>query len=274
MDSSKNALNGKSLTAPAALAKEQQELLLLFKKHLHNNRHLCGVLFDNRQQLFSYVRDKLIQIAEFCANTLWARNFRGIKLKDAVIYGSRATYLYEKSADLDLALIIEFENQQQAPEEVEKILELFNLSYRNSRYVFDILGHKIDYKFFTTLQPAPGMYSLFENRWLNEPIYRKMEFTPIDFLNEYCRYAEKVADFGDSRPRRNGAFLTMESCQQLEQYLNGLEQKALAARLTEPFEYNIEYQLFRALRYCRLYSYYQAFISDSYNYNVNILEQG
>lgn len=274
MDSLKPVLNGPSLTAPEALAKEHQELLLLFKKHLHNNRQLCGVLFDSRQQMFSYVRDKLINIAEFCTNTLWARDFRGIKLKDVILYGSRATYLYEKTADLDLALIIELDNQQLAPQEVETILELLNFSYRNSRYVFDILRHKIDYKFFTSIQPAPGMYSLFENRWLAEPIHRKLEYTPLDFLNEYCLYAQKIADFSDSRPRRNEAFLTMESCHELEQYLKNAEQKALAARLTEPFEYNIEYQLFRALRYSHLYSYFQGFISDSYNYNINVLEQG
>ncbi len=273
MDSSKNVPSGPSLTAQEALAKKQ-ELLLLFKKHLHNHNHLCGVLFDNKQQLFSYVRDKLIKVAEFCANTLLAPDFRGLRLKDAVICGSRATYLYNKEADLDLALIVELDNQRQNPEEAEKILKLLSFSYRNSRYFFNILNHKIDYQYYTSIQPVPGMYSLLDNRWIDEPVRRELAYTPGDFLEEYCRYAERLTDFADSRERRNGAFLTMESCRQLEQHLDNLQQQAIKARLSAPFEYNIDFQLFQAIKYCGLYSYFQEFISDSYNYNVNILEQG
>lgn len=97
---------------------------------IHVQDNLCPELFSASQKLRPEVREVILNIVEF-AGELVRETFKQVKLKDVLICGSCAGYLYLQQSEIDVVLLWEMPAALQSPEDFEEKLKLGNGGYRN-----------------------------------------------------------------------------------------------------------------------------------------------
>jgi hypothetical protein len=157
-----------------------------FQEFIDPNPHhheLNPVLWDNNS-LRKEVRLKLLKIARHFALYL---NVPILNLKDITLSGSSAGYNYSDYSDIDLHLVVSKTNGND---------ELFTAKKNlyNNEHDLSIEGIPVE----LYVQPADqvhhsaGIYSVLDNKWINEPVHEEPTIDPKDIKSKARNYAAKI----------------------------------------------------------------------------------
>jgi predicted nucleotidyltransferase len=93
-----------------------------------------------------------------------------LKFKDAILTGSMANYNYNENSDLDVHIILDFNQISDDEEFADEFLKM-KKSIWNERYPIHIKGHDVEMYYQEASEPhhSTGTYSLIKNDWINEP---------------------------------------------------------------------------------------------------------
>lgn len=136
------------------------------------NDTLNPKLWDGNK-LKSDVREKLLDIVDEFKDYVDL----DIKILDAHIVGSNASYNYTDHSDLDLHVVVNFETLDASEEVVNALFNSEKKSF-NDDYDLEMSGVNVeiyveDVKAATV---SNGIYSLFEDRWIKEPVKETVSF--------------------------------------------------------------------------------------------------
>ena len=158
-------------------------LIEKFQKHNTQNPKLWA---NNR--LLPEVREKIIEIIDQFLQTIEL----DIKILDARIVGSQASFNYTKDSDLDIHLVTNFELMD-ASEEILTLLYNALKTKFNRDYEIQIRGIDVEL-YIEDMKSAAisnGMYSIYEDRWIKFP--KRIDNIPeIDISDEFNDWSENI----------------------------------------------------------------------------------
>jgi hypothetical protein len=148
-----------------------------------HHHELNPVLWSNNS-LRKEVRLKLLKIARHFALYL---NVPILNLKDITLSGSSASYNYSDYSDIDLHLVVSKTNGND---------ELFTAKKNlyNNEHDLSIEGIPVE----LYVQPADqthhsaGIYSVLDNKWINEPVHQEPTVDPKDIKSKARNYSAKI----------------------------------------------------------------------------------
>lgn len=246
---------------------KSEKQLNLVQKILNHNETLSPLFFDGSAVLWPEVEQKLLVIADIFRQKLLA-NLNGVDILDIVACGNLCGYIYNADSDWDLAIVTnDFAGK---PEVTNHILGYFNSTLADRGFRFSIAGHAVDYFALQSSDFIGCGYSLLKHEWIKKPVKRSFSFTPQFCFEQYCLLSSEVHHVVHSLPKYHNSFLTEESCDELEKYLEYLRRTGLEAKRDHPeHEYSLAYNLFRCLKYFGTYNHFRSYIRDSRNFHAN-----
>jgi len=148
-----------------------------------HHHELNPLLWDNNS-LRKDVRFKLLKIARHFALYL---NVPMLHLKDVTLSGSSAGYNYSDYSDIDLHLVVSKTNGND---------ELFTAKKNLYNNEHNLAISNIPVELY--VQPADqthhsaGIYSVLDDRWINEPVHEEPTIDPKDIKSKARNYAAKI----------------------------------------------------------------------------------
>lgn len=160
------------------------------KKELNPKIWDFGVSKKDFPKMKNDVRDSLIDIAyEFI-------EFIGIDvfIEDIVMTGSLANYNWSNYSDVDLHLIVNYE--QFSKEQVDLYKELFNLKkiIFNNNHDITIKGYDVELYAQDSSEPhfSTGEYSVLYNEWLKTPKKESVKIDKTQIENKANEWMDKI----------------------------------------------------------------------------------
>ena len=207
----------------------------------HPHQNLNESLWDENDQLKPEVAEKLLEIArQFISKTQGA----DAEIKDITFTGSLANYNYSMLSDIDLHILIEFEELN---DDVELVKDYFNAVKALWNYLHDIRIKDYEVEVYVQDDNEPhfssGIYSVMNNEWIKKPVPEE-----ADVDNEsITRKAESLMDQIDR------ALALMEKDKHEEAHKRALKiseklKKLRKAGLETAGEYSVENLAFKTLR--------------------------
>jgi len=198
-------------------------------------------LWDENDQLKPEVAEKLLEIArQFISKTQGA----DAEIKDITFTGSLANYNYSMLSDIDLHILIDFEELN---DDVELVKDYFNAVKALWNYLHDIRIKDYEVEVYVQDDNEPhfssGIYSVMNNEWIKKPVPEE-----ADVDNEsITRKAESLMDQIDR------ALALMEKDKHEEAHKRALKiseklKKLRKAGLETAGEYSVENLAFKTLR--------------------------
>lgn len=235
-------------------------------KVIQNHDTLPEQFFDSRSVLRPIVREKLLMLADLIEKRFISL-FPKVKIRDLLFCGSLCSYMYNESSDCDFFIVIddiipddEFLNAKLAG---ELSGFLTKIAWKPSFY-----GHSVDFGVvpFSTLADIGILnnYSVLHDVWINKPVRQEYPFTLEELFRQYCRREAYLQSYTNSLEKTQDAFLTLESAQKLEEYLNTVRDNAFKAKIhSKEHEYSLSYNVYRLLKYFGVYHKFRSYVYDS-----------
>jgi hypothetical protein len=189
----------RSLVDELSEDKEQDERIV---KTFYAKDSLSLYIFekiDDTYKMISSVRDRLLDI---CDNFI---DFLGVDffIHDAVLTGSLANYNWSEFSDMDLHIIIDYE---ETGHNIGLLSEFFNAkrgvwnalhdikikNYEVEVYVQDIKEKHI----------SSGVYSILNNKWIIQPQKEKMKIDDRKILEKGEEYAKLIDDLYEKNKKK------------------------------------------------------------------------
>lgn len=250
-----------------------EEAKLRIKKFLIINQELCPLLFDEKHQHYQYARECLLNIGKYHFPKI-QKVLPDLEFEDVVLIGSMAGYLYNETSGIDIAVVVKMDEDKISSSQLSQLLGKINPGHSPAYFNFSILKRHVNYGCYNQLHQGCASYSFFKDHWIYKPHYQGFSFSLEDFCEQFFQYSGQVHQYVAGLEKYNEAFLTMDSCTRLEQYLDNLEFEAIKAKIASPErEYCMSYMLFRCLKKFGVLQHFRDYVSDSHNYDVNVLGQ-
>lgn len=165
-------------------------------KDLHLKDELCPKIW-NGDEMDEEVRKVLLKNAlEFIKYTKMDRQ----NFKDITLTGSLANYNYGKNSDIDLHILMDFD---QISEDKEFVGEYFRNKKNlwNDTYPAKIKGHDVEIYIQDTSEPhtSTGVYSLINDKWLTKPIKKMIAIDTANVQLKSAHIMNVIDDLKDSR---------------------------------------------------------------------------
>lgn len=194
------------------------------------------------ERMIPKVRNKLLEIANEFANYL----HEDLIVSDVVMTGSLANYNWSEFSDVDLHLLIDFEqfNEDQTDifKEMFKLKKtLFNSRHNIKIYNFEVELYAQDEK---EVHYSTGMYSVLFNEWIFYPKKDKVEIDKDTLLHKVNSWTDSIDSTIESAENKKDLEDSMKLIQKLKEKLKtyraiGLEKKG---------EFSYENLVFKFLR--------------------------
>jgi len=145
-----------------------------FRAKMDLNREFWG----REDYIESEVQEKLLQIAR---DFMESSDVSNVPIKDITFTGSLANYNYSKRSDVDLHIIIDFDDVDENSELVKEFFD-FKRALWNQNHKILINGHEVEIYVQDVKEPhvSTGVYSVLDDQWLTKP---NREETDIDYDN-------------------------------------------------------------------------------------------
>lgn len=238
------------------------------KQHICLNECLSPIIFDASGTMFDTVKTGFSHIA----NYVWWQNkcmFPVTAPQDIILFGDMAGYLYNKFTEVSLGIVITHVSQ-----ELAACFDNINAMLTPDEDAYKFINRSVHCYFLSEIPQNIPSYSIPRQRWLNHPVKRQLNYTIADFCRIFPLYQQTIRENVEACSRYPNGMFTIEGCHQLEAYLQYMRLEAKKALLeSEEHEYNPDYLLWRT--FCELggENYFQRYLVESYNYNINELEQ-
>ena len=208
---------------------------------VHPHQNLNQSLWSEDDQLKPEVRERLLEIAQqFISKTQGA----DAEIKDITFTGSLANYNYSMLSDIDLHILIDFE---QLNDDIDLVKDYFNAVKALWNYWHDIRikDHEVEVYVQNETEPhvSSGIYSVMNDEWIKKPEPQRSEIDEESIATK----AESLKDQIDR------ALALMEKDKYKEAYERSIKirnkiKKFRQAGLESAGEYSVENLAFKALR--------------------------
>lgn len=193
-----------------------------------HHHELNPALWDNNR-LRPEVREKLLKIAHHFALYL---NVSRLYLKDVTLSGSSAGYNYSEYSDIDLHLVVSKTNGNDELYTAKKNLYNNEHNLAISNIPVELYVQPADQK-----HHSAGIYSVLDNKWINEPVHEEPTTDPKDIKAKARNYASKI----NSALRGND----IDECRSVMDELKRLRKAGLESGGEQSVE-NLAFKLLRA----------------------------
>lgn len=217
---------------------ENEERNDFYKKELNTS-------FWEDSKFDPHIREKLLKIAEdfYSALKLTA------PIKDIQLTGSLANYNWTDKSDLDVHVLIDFEDIDDNKELVKKALDGLRFVW-NLRHKIVLRGHDVELYIQDVNEPhvASGLFSLLRNEWIRVPKYNPPE---IDYRDVDKKFQGLVSEIHEMENLTSTSDFSSVSKEELYDYASKLKKKILEMRregLARDGEFSVENLVFKKLR--------------------------
>ena len=237
------------------------------KEYLIINSELSPVVFENADKLYDVVNKGLLKIAKFWWNDA-KKIFSTFKLRDMVVYGDMITYLYNQHSEISLGIVADISPK------VLPYLEDINEAFVINELPYKFINRPVHCRFLPSFPSNAACYSLSNHCWINKAELRNFSFSFDEFDKAFEVYDNGFSQFVSSLPKHKNNLLTMDACQMLEDHLKLCYRECMSARIFDSEkEYSLKYLLGRTFIELGGFAKARKYIADSYNYNINVLQQ-
>ena len=189
----------------------ENELIDKITAYMQNNATLCPLVFDEHNLIYDYVRQGLLNIADFFIEQT-QKAFASLKVEDIVLAGGIVSYIYNDQTDIDLGIVVCPETDGYNPDMVQQMFRYVNRAFPQKGYRFNLFARNIDYGL---VEPShffhgSGTYSLSENRWRQMPVHREFTYSPQELFEYYKDYCDKVHHFVNTLPKVEDKWLVIK----------------------------------------------------------------
>ena len=159
-------------------------MLVTEKMELHDR--LNPALWNSNNELREDVREKILEIVAEYEEQLQFE----INIADIHLVGSNASYNYTKNSDIDVHIIVRFEEDKK---ELEQYLCSLVASSFNKSYDIKIRGFEVELyvEDIRSTTISNGIYSIVESRWLKFP--KKIVPPEYDISDQFELWKKKIA---------------------------------------------------------------------------------
>jgi predicted nucleotidyltransferase len=162
---------------------------------------LCPLIWEFDGQLKPDIRKALLMNAkrfiEFC-------DAENLKFNDIVLTGSMANYNYNENSDLDVHIILDF---NQISENKEFIGDFFKLKKAlwSDRLPIQIKGHDVELYFQDSAEPhhSSGTYSLVNDEWIRKPTKKIVNIDSADVQLKSADIMNAIDDLENNINEKN-----------------------------------------------------------------------
>lgn len=178
---------------------EDKELDDKIVKSFKSKDSLSNQIFDGEKGEFKMrddIRKKLLDISDNFIDSLGVEFF----IHDLVLTGSLANYNWSNFSDVDLHIIVDFDEIVEGKPDSESFItifkEFFDAKERvwNERYNIKIKGYDVEIYVQDINQPhvSSGVYSILHNKWIVEPNIKSPNIDDKKILDKSEYYAKKI----------------------------------------------------------------------------------
>jgi len=151
-----------------------------------------------------------------------------LDIKDIVLTGSMANYNWSKFSDIDLHILLEFEDVNDNKGMVKKFFDAVRSNWNRLHNIL-VKGHEVEIYVQDALEPhvSPGVYSLKEDRWLVKPKKVKPEIdkpTSTKKMKQITREIDKLSLLYDNRQYERA----FEQAERIKEKIKRMRQSGLA----------------------------------------------
>ena len=162
----------------------------IFKLQIYNDK-LDPLLWDNNGNLNPKVSNLLLRIAHDFYNNQKLK----APILDVVLLGSSAGYNYTQTSDIDVHVIIDFDDLNMEREEAKKYMNCLKSNW-NKKHNINIRNKNIE-MYIQDVDDlletrAAGIYSLLNSRWLKRPIKENVIIDKELIKKTYIDCANKI----------------------------------------------------------------------------------
>jgi len=163
------------------------------------NNTLEPNVWDNENLINEDVREVLLENAKFFIEFLKLDS--KTKVKDVTLTGSLANYNWTKHSDLDVHIVIDF---NQFIDNHELLKEYFNTKkgYWKERYDINVKGYDVEVyvQDFNEEHHSTGVYSLLRDKWITRPQKRYIKIDNNDVEQKASFYKKIIDDLNVNDP--------------------------------------------------------------------------
>lgn len=118
-------------------------------------------------------------------------DLENLKFKDVILTGSMANYNYNENSDLDIHIILDYDQISDDEEFANEFLKMKKAIW-NERYPIQVKGHDVEMYYQDADEPhhSTGTFSLMKNKWINKPVNKIVDINvknikakAVDFMN-------------------------------------------------------------------------------------------
>lgn len=217
---------------------ENEERNDFYKKEL-NTSFWQGDKFDPQ------IREKLLKISKDFYEALKLT----VPIKDIQLTGSLANYNWTDKSDLDVHVLIDFNNVDDNIELVKKALDGMRFIW-NLRHNINIKGFDVELYVQDIHEPhtASGLFSLLNNEWIRIPKYSPPD---IDYKDVDKKYQGIVSDILQMENLMSIADFSSATEEDIYNHAQKLKKKIMDMRkegLAREGEFSVENLVFKKLR--------------------------
>ena len=178
---------------------EDKELDDKIVKSFKSKDTLSNQIFEGEKGEFKMrddIRKKLLDISDNFIDSLGIEFF----IHDLVLTGSLANYNWSNFSDVDLHIIVDFDEIVEGKPDSESFItifkEFFDAKERvwNERYNIKIKGYDVEIYVQDINQPhvSSGVYSILHDKWIIEPNIKSPNIDDKKILDKSEYYAKKI----------------------------------------------------------------------------------
>jgi predicted nucleotidyltransferase len=202
------------------------------------NDTLCPMIWESDEKMRSDVRKTLLKNAirfiQFC-------DAENLKYNDIILTGSLANYNYNENSDLDVHVVLDF---NQISENKDFVGDFFKLKKQlwADRLPIQVKGHDVEMYFQDTNEPhhSSGTYSLIKDKWIRKPTKKIVN---VDMADVQLKSADIMNTIDDLEKNADD-----ESFINKHEKLKEKIKKYRQTGLDTAGEYSIENLVFKILR--------------------------
>lgn len=208
------------------------EIARLAEEVTKTQKFLHPMIFDFKGRMYEDIRQKLLDAADFFIRKSIA-DIPSLEVREIILCGSCARYLYNKDSDLDLKVLVGakaggcIQNTEKA---INDLLSLIAVNCFGHKTYLTVNKMPLDIKFEAKFDDFLGCYSLTHNRWIILPQKYPAEGIDKDLLIKgYFGKLAEISGFMAEIPMENGVYAPAE-IERINVFFSEINHPALNAK--------------------------------------------
>lgn len=159
------------------------------------NDELNPKIWDKDEKMRSDVKKTLLKIADDYFESL---DLPGVDIEDVTMTGSLANYNWSKYSDVDLHIVVDYDDLPMDRELVQDFLKSKSSAW-NKEHDVKIYGYDVELYVQDINEPhhSTGVYSVLNNEWNVKPEKKKISFNDKSVIDKANRLMDRIEDIYD-----------------------------------------------------------------------------